>query len=226
MTRADARTITVVHLMRHGEVHNPERRPLRPAARLPPLRARPADGRPGRRAPRRPRHHPRRAPPRWSGRRRRRRRSPRRTGSTSATDDAADRGGERLRGQDLRRRRRRAAQAGATGSTCATRSGRPGASRTSSMVERMLARARRGAGRRPRARGGAASATSCRSGSSRRFVERRRLWHDPRKRQCTLASLTTFTYDGDELVSVGYSEPARDLLPAPVGAGKKFVAGA
>ena len=53
-------TTTVVHLLRHGEVHNPERGPLRPAARLPPLRARPADGRPGRRAPGRPRHHPRR----------------------------------------------------------------------------------------------------------------------------------------------------------------------
>lgn len=48
----------------------------------------------------------------------------------------------------------------------------------------------------------------------RSFVERRRLWHDPRKRQCTLASLTSFTYRGDKIVSVGYSEPARDLVPA------------
>lgn len=48
----------------------------------------------------------------------------------------------------------------------------------------------------------------------RSFVERRRLWHDPRKRQCTLASLTTFTYEDDKIVSVGYSEPARDLVPA------------
>lgn len=54
----------------------------------------------------------------------------------------------------------------------------------------------------------------------------RRLWHDPRKRQCALASLTSFTYQGDDLVSVSYEEPARDLLPAPVAAGKKFVAGA
>ncbi|HZC27909.1 MAG TPA: histidine phosphatase family protein, partial [Actinopolymorphaceae bacterium] len=29
----------------------------------------------------------------------------------------------------------------------------------------------------------------------RSYVEGRRLWHDPRRRQCTLASLTTFTYD-------------------------------
>ncbi|MDI2132524.1 histidine phosphatase family protein [Yinghuangia seranimata] len=49
---------------------------------------------------------------------------------------------------------------------------------------------------------------------TRSFVERRRLWHDPRKRQCSLASLTTFTYEGDKIVSVGYTEPARDLLPA------------
>jgi broad specificity phosphatase PhoE len=49
---------------------------------------------------------------------------------------------------------------------------------------------------------------------TRCFTERRRLWHDPRKRQCSLASLTTFTYEGDRIVSVGYSEPARELLPA------------
>jgi broad specificity phosphatase PhoE len=62
--------------------------------------------------------------------------------------------------------------------------------------------------------------------TARSFATGRRLWHDPRKRQCSLASLTSFTYDGDELVSVSYEEPARDLLPAPVATGKKFVAGA
>ena len=36
----------------------------------------------------------------------------------------------------------------------------------------------------------------------------RRLWHDPRKRQCAVASLTSFVYDGDTLVDVEYSEPA------------------
>ncbi len=60
----------------------------------------------------------------------------------------------------------------------------------------------------------------------RSFVERRRLWHDPRKRQCTLASLTSFTYRGDQIVSVGYSEPARDLVPAHLLAGAKPVKGA
>lgn len=59
----------------------------------------------------------------------------------------------------------------------------------------------------------------------RSFVERRRLWHDPRKRECTLASLTTFTYRGDKIVSVGYSEPARDLVPAHLLAGAKPVKG-
>ncbi len=44
-------------------------------------------------------------------------------------------------------------------------------------------------------------------------VEGRRLWHDPRNRQCSLASLTSFTYRGDDIVAVAYSEPARDLLP-------------
>nr|WP_166634336.1 histidine phosphatase family protein [Streptomyces sp. GC420] len=59
----------------------------------------------------------------------------------------------------------------------------------------------------------------------RSFVERRRLWHDPRRRQCTLASLTTFTYQGDRILSVGYSEPARDLVPAHLLAGAKPVKG-
>ncbi|MFE3021474.1 histidine phosphatase family protein [Streptomyces sp. NPDC059256] len=59
----------------------------------------------------------------------------------------------------------------------------------------------------------------------RSFVERRRLWHDPRRRQCTLASLTTFTYEGDRIVSVGYSEPARDLVPPHLLAGAKPVKG-
>jgi len=63
--------------------------------------------------------------------------------------------------------------------------------------------------------------------TARSFATGRRLWHDPRKRQCSLASLTSFTYSGDDLVSVSYEEPARDLLPVPVpGTTKKFVAGA
>jgi broad specificity phosphatase PhoE len=59
---------------------------------------------------------------------------------------------------------------------------------------------------------------------ARRRVEGKRLWHDPRKRQCTLASLTSFTYDGAAVESVSYVEPAKDLLP--VKPSRKFAAGA
>ncbi|MDQ1669989.1 MAG: hypothetical protein QOE40_2050 [Actinomycetota bacterium] len=60
--------------------------------------------------------------------------------------------------------------------------------------------------------------------TARSFATGRRLWHDPRTRQCALASLTSFSYRGDDLVSVSYEEPAHDLLP--VRTGKKFTAGA
>ncbi len=43
-------------------------------------------------------------------------------------------------------------------------------------------------------------------------AEERRLWHDPRSRQCTLASLTSLTFDDDDLVAITYTEPSRDLL--------------
>jgi broad specificity phosphatase PhoE len=42
----------------------------------------------------------------------------------------------------------------------------------------------------------------------RRYVEGRRLWHRPDRRQCGLASLTSLVYDGEDLVQVTYSEPA------------------
>ncbi|MEU4229283.1 histidine phosphatase family protein [Nonomuraea sp. NPDC026600] len=51
--------------------------------------------------------------------------------------------------------------------------------------------------------------------SIRMAAEGRRLWHDPRRRQCGLASVTTLTFDGDRLVSVGYSEPAGSLATGP-----------
>ena len=49
--------------------------------------------------------------------------------------------------------------------------------------------------------------------TTRQRAEGRRLWHDPRRRQCSLASLTSLRYDDDRLVGVDYSEPAADLLP-------------
>jgi len=47
--------------------------------------------------------------------------------------------------------------------------------------------------------------------TARRRAEGRRLWHDPRARECGLASVTSFHYDGDVLVGVGYREPAAQL---------------
>ena len=49
--------------------------------------------------------------------------------------------------------------------------------------------------------------------TARSDVEGRRLAHDPRRRQCTLASLTSFTYLDGRVTSVSYAEPAADLLP-------------
>lgn len=53
---------------------------------------------------------------------------------------------------------------------------------------------------------------------ARRSVEGLRLFHDPRTRQCGLGSVTSLTFDGDVVVGVDYSEPASDLPPG-VGAG-------
>jgi broad specificity phosphatase PhoE len=59
---------------------------------------------------------------------------------------------------------------------------------------------------------------------TRLSLEKRSFLHDPRKRQCTLCSLTSLDFDGDTLTSVRYSEPAGDLIPvrdkkAPFSAG-------
>ncbi|HYJ71960.1 MAG TPA: histidine phosphatase family protein [Actinomycetota bacterium] len=52
---------------------------------------------------------------------------------------------------------------------------------------------------------------------ARLAFERRRLSHWPGRRRCTLASVTTLTFDGDQLTGVGYAEPAAAALlgPAP-----------
>ena len=48
----------------------------------------------------------------------------------------------------------------------------------------------------------------------RSAIENRRLLHDPRKRECTLASVTSVHFDGEGVISgISYSEPARHLLP-------------
>ena len=56
---------------------------------------------------------------------------------------------------------------------------------------------------------------------ARLALEHRHLWHDPRRRQCALGSLTSLHYDDDQLVGIGYREPAAALL-----AGASTVAGA
>lgn len=48
----------------------------------------------------------------------------------------------------------------------------------------------------------------------RSAVEGRSMLHDPRKRQCTLASVTSFVLDDEGMISeTYYTEPARHLLP-------------
>jgi broad specificity phosphatase PhoE len=48
---------------------------------------------------------------------------------------------------------------------------------------------------------------------TRLSAERRPFLHDPRKRQCTLCSLTSLHFDERGLVRVSYSEPAGDMIP-------------
>ena len=43
---------------------------------------------------------------------------------------------------------------------------------------------------------------------ARRAVEHKHLWHDPRRRQCALGSVTSLTYAGDKVVGVHYAEPS------------------
>jgi broad specificity phosphatase PhoE len=50
----------------------------------------------------------------------------------------------------------------------------------------------------------------------RLHVEGRRYAHDPRRRQCGLASVTSLTYDGDRITGVRYSEPAGATDPDAV----------
>jgi broad specificity phosphatase PhoE len=49
--------------------------------------------------------------------------------------------------------------------------------------------------------------------TTRLHVERRSFLHDPRRRQCTLCSLTSLHFVGDRITQVSYSEPAGDLIP-------------
>jgi broad specificity phosphatase PhoE len=50
---------------------------------------------------------------------------------------------------------------------------------------------------------------------SRLAAEHRRLWHNPNNRQCALGSVTSFTFDGDELAGVSYAVPPRRQVRDP-----------
>jgi broad specificity phosphatase PhoE len=59
---------------------------------------------------------------------------------------------------------------------------------------------------------------------ARRSYEHKTFVHDPRKRECALASLTSLTFDDDDFVGFTYSEPAAHLIPESLKG--KFVGGA
>jgi broad specificity phosphatase PhoE len=47
--------------------------------------------------------------------------------------------------------------------------------------------------------------------AARRAAEGRWLFHDPRRRKCALASVTSFSFAGETIVPVDYAEPAAEL---------------
>jgi broad specificity phosphatase PhoE len=53
---------------------------------------------------------------------------------------------------------------------------------------------------------------------TRRLVDGRPMWHDPRRRQCALGSVTSLTFSDGKISSVRYAEPSGD--------GRRQVAGA
>jgi len=52
-----------------------------------------------------------------------------------------------------------------------------------------------------------------------RKLLRQQLAHDPRKRRCTLSSITTFEFRGDRFVETGYQDPTEGLLDQSVDLG-------
>lgn len=58
---------------------------------------------------------------------------------------------------------------------------------------------------------------------ARSAYENRSYLHDPRRRICTLASVTSLVFEDDRFVELRYSEPAGHLLPP---GSKRFAAGA
>jgi len=50
---------------------------------------------------------------------------------------------------------------------------------------------------------------------SRLSAEHKRLWHNPKSRQCALGSVTSFTFTGDDLSGVSYTVPPRRQVRDP-----------
>jgi broad specificity phosphatase PhoE len=71
---------------------------------------------------------------------------------------------------------------------------------------------------RDAARGGAAVCVSHQLPiwTLRLHLEGRRYAHDPRRRECGLASITSLTYEGDRFVGLSYAEPAGATPPDAV----------
>ncbi len=51
----------------------------------------------------------------------------------------------------------------------------------------------------------------------RRYLEGRRLWHNPSRRECAVASLTSLTFVGGVFDGLRYTEPAADIAPSDTG---------
>lgn len=52
----------------------------------------------------------------------------------------------------------------------------------------------------------------------RRYLEGKRLWHNPTKRECSLASLTSLVFDDEQLIDIRYAEPVGASDPKTTGA--------
>ncbi|MBV9097487.1 MAG: histidine phosphatase family protein [Frankiaceae bacterium] len=52
---------------------------------------------------------------------------------------------------------------------------------------------------------------------ARLAAQHQRLWHRPDRRECALGSITSLVYDGDELVRVDYAEPAGSVGRRTIG---------
>jgi broad specificity phosphatase PhoE len=55
--------------------------------------------------------------------------------------------------------------------------------------------------------------------TTHRFLSGAKLYHDPRKRRCSLSSITTFERQGDRFVEVDYQDPAHELAATAIDLG-------